>query len=292
MLRCRHVLACTSLIFLAMDGFAQSSDVLRIDYLRIPKNASGIETSRYKFLLNIPIKLNEDNYLVAGAEYNQFDVGYSVELPFDNSELDTFHIVDFNLGHITKWNENWRLITVVTPRLASNFVKSPDGDDFFFNATATFLKDVPEGDKPFRLVLGLSFNSTTGLPFPLPLVSYYKRFHPKWSYTLGIPRTNFRYHLTEKQFLQASVLLDGYFINIQNDIALPDGRTGSRISLSALVAALGYQYRIAKRTSFYVLMGHTIEQEGILRNDKRDNVFTLNRDGNFYLRGGFKISIF
>lgn len=279
-------------IFLGHCALAQSTDLVRVEYLNIPENDSGIKTERYKFLLNYPIKLSWDNYLVLGAEYNKFKAEFPEDFPFDRDELDSFHVVDFNLGYITRWNENWRLISIVTPRLASNFTDGVRNDDFFINATATFWKEGTRKENPFRLVLGLSFNSTTGLPFPLPLVSYYYRFHPKWSYTLGIPRMNFKYHPAEKHTLQFALLFDGYFINIQDDILLSTNEVGSRISLSSLVGALGYQYNVTKKASFFVLAGRSILQEGILRNDQRDNVFLLNDEPNFYLRGGFKISIF
>lgn len=274
-------------------GFGQSTDIFRIEYLNIPENDTGIKTQRYKALFNFPIKLNEKkDYLITGLEYNRFDVGYSQEFPFDESELIRFHVVDLNMGFITKWNENWNLVTVITPRLASNFTDGVMSDDFFFNATATFWKENSKADKPFRIVLGLSYNSTTGLPVPLPLVSYYRRFHPKWSYTLGIPRSNFKYHFTKKHTLEATLLLDGYFINVQDDILLPDGELGSKISLSALVGALGYQYKLSKRMAIFALVGRSIEQEGKLRNDKRGDVFLLNDEANLYIRTGFKIGIF
>ncbi|MDT0608205.1 DUF6268 family outer membrane beta-barrel protein [Croceitalea rosinachiae] len=280
------------ILTLSLSTFSQSTDLVRVEYLRIPENDTGIQTSRYKFLLNAPIKVNTNNYLVIGAEYNQFDVDYSRELPFDKSELQKFHIIDMNLGYITKWNENWRFIGILTPRFASNFTNGIISDDFFFNATATLWKEKKNVEKPFRIVLGLSFNSTTGLPIPLPLVSYYKRFHPNWSYTLGIPKMNFKYHPNKKNTIQMALLLDGYFINVQDDIELPDNMVGSKISLSALVGIVGYQYNITKMMSLYVLGGRSFIQEGILRNDRRDRTFLLNSEANFYLRTGFKISIF
>ncbi len=271
----------------------QSTDIFRLEYLNIPENDTGIKTQRYKVLFNLPIKLSEKkDYLITGAEYNRFDVGYSRDLPFDKSELIRFHVVDLNVGYLAKWNENWNLITILTPRLASNFTDGVQTDDFFINATASFWKESPDADKPFRIVLGLSFNSTTGLPIPLPVVSYYKRFHPKWSYTLGIPKTNFKYHLAKKHTLEMALFLDGYFINIQDDIPLPDGQLASKISLSALLTTIGYQYNISKRMSFFAIAGRSIEQEGILRNDSRDNVFLLNAESNLYIRTGFKIAIF
>ena len=184
---------CLLVIFLTLaPGHAQSTDILRVEYLRIPENDTGIETSRYRFALNLPIKVGWDKYLVAGAEYNRLDVGFSQTLPFDSSELNRLHIVDLNVGYITKWNDNWRVIGIITPRFASNFTDGVVTEDFFFNAIATFLKEKSDVPKPFRIVLGLSYNSTTGFPVPLPLVSYYKRFHPKWSYTIGRDFDRFR----------------------------------------------------------------------------------------------------
>lgn len=264
-----------------------------MEYLNIPENDTGIKTQRYKFLFNLPIKINaKKDYLITGLEYNKLDVGYSRDFGFDKSELNRFHVVDLNLGYITKWNENWNLVTIVTPRLASNFTEGSISDDFFLNATATFWKENPIAEKPYRIVLGLSYNSTTGLPIPLPLISYYRRFHPNWSYTLGIPRSSFKYHLAKKHTLEMALFLDGYFINIQNNIVLPDNQIASKISLSALVTAFGYQYNISKRMALYVLAGRSIEQEGKLRNDDRGDVFLLNNESNLYIRTGFKIGIF
>jgi len=281
------------LLFIGIQGlWAQSTDLFRVEYLRIPENDTGIQTSRYRVLLNMPIKVNKHDYLVLGGEYNELDIDFSAELPFDRREVEKLHVIDFNIGYITKWNENWRLVGIITPRIASNLTEGTLTDDFFFNATATFWKENKNAEKPFRIVLGLSYNSTTGLPIPLPLVSYYRRFHPKWSYTLGIPKSNFKFHASEKHTLQLALLLDGYFINIQDNIQLPDGDVGSKISLSAMVANIGYQYNINKNMSFYALFGRSVLLESKLRDDARNDVFLLNNEVNLFLRGGFRISIF
>ena len=272
--------------------YAQSTDLFKLEYLRIPENNTGINTSRYKVILNAPFKVKKNNILVVGGEYNEFDINFSNEFSFDKSIVEKLHIIDLNLGYITKWNDDWRLVGILTPRIASNLTKGVLKDDFFFNATATFWKENDTAEKPYRIVLGLSFNCTTGLPIPLPLVSYYRRFHPNWSFTLGIPKSNFKYHPSDKHTLQLALSLDGYFINIQDDIVLPDGNIGSRISLSALVANFGYQYNINKNMSFYALFGHSVILNSTLRDDKRNEVFLLNNEANLFLRTGFKVSIF
>ncbi|WP_375325068.1 DUF6268 family outer membrane beta-barrel protein [Flagellimonas sp. GZD32] len=252
-----------------------------------------MKTQRYKALFNYPIKLNAKNdYLITGFEYNRFDMDYSRDLPFDKSELIRFHVVDFNAGIITKLNENWNFIAILTPRLASNLLDGTETDDFFMNATATIWKERPNADKPYRLVLGLTYNSTTGLPVPLPLINYYRRFHPNWSYTLGIPRTNFRHHINKKHFVELALFLDGYYINLQNDVIMEDGEVASKISLTALVGSIGYQYNISNRMALFATLGRSVIQEGILRNDDQGSVYLLNNESSFYIRTGFKIGIF
>ncbi|MGN7515404.1 MAG: DUF6268 family outer membrane beta-barrel protein [Allomuricauda sp.] len=273
--------------------WAQSTDIFRVEYLNIPENDTGIKTQRYKALINLPIKLNEkQDYLITGMEYNRFDMGYSENLPFDKSELIRFHVIDLNLGYLTKWNENWNLVTILTPRMASNFMNGTVTDDFFMNATATFWKERPNADKPYRIVLGLTYNSTTGLPVPLPLVNYYRRFHPNWSFTFGIPKSSLRHYFNKKHSLEMALLLDGYFINLQNDILLDNGQVASKISLTSLLGTLVYQYNISKRMSLFAMVGKTVVQEGILRNDDQGKVYLLNDESNFYIRTGFKIGVF
>lgn len=244
-------------------------------------------------LFNLPFKLNEKkDYLLTGMEYNRFDIGYSQEFPFDKSELIRFHVVDLNLGLITKWNENWSLVTIITPRMASNFVTGSISDDFFLNATATFWKESPKAEKPFRIVLGLTYNNTAGLPFPLPIISYYRRFHPKWSYTLGVPKSDFKYYMGKKHTLETAVFWDGYLMNVQNNIVLPDDQIASKISWSVLVGSLIYQYNLSERMALFLSVGRSIDQEGKLRNDNNKGVYLLNDESNLYIRTGFKIGIF
>lgn len=276
---------------MVFDLNGQSTDLFRIEYLHLPENSTGITTSKYRVLANYPFKLNEESYFFVGGEYNQFKAEFSRPFPFDTADLEKFYIIDMNLGYLTKWNENWRFVGILTPRLASNFTNGIISDDLFINATATLWKEASNADKPFRIVVGLTFNSTTGLPVPLPLVSYYKRFHRKWSYTLGTSKSNLKFH-AKKHSLELAVFLDGYFMNIQDDIVLLDNQLGSRVSLSALISGIGYQYEITNQLKFYAIAGGSIVQWGQLRNDQRQNTFLLNNDSNQYFRTGIKFSLF
>jgi len=271
---------------------AQTPDLLRLEYTVIPENEFGIRTNRYRALFNAPIKLSTENYLVAGMEYNRYEFEIERDLPFDFNNLLRLHIIDLNLGYTFMMNPDWRVVGVLTPRIASNLERGLDNNDLRLNASLVFWKERKELDKPYRLILGLSFNSATGLPYPLPLINYYKRFHKNWSYTLGIPRSDFKFYIKDKHVLETAVFLDGYFVNLQSNIELPDNNLGTAISLSALVGTLGYQYKITKEVSVYALAGFSMLQEGLIRDGDRGRAFTLNDEGNFYLRTGFKIGIF
>lgn len=286
-----RVFFCVFLLYTAI-GYSQSTDIFRLDYTRLPEGGSDSQVSRYRILFNAPINVGPERYLVLGADYNYIDFDQTRDFPFDDSRLDKLHVIDFNVGYIFQWKSDWRFIGIVTPRLASDFERGIVGRDFLLNVTATLWKEKKDIEKPFRLVVGLTYNSTTGLPVPLPLINYFKRFDLKWSYTLGIPRMDLKYYLTEKHTFISALFLDGYFVNIQEDIILPDNSIGSSISLSVIVGALGYQHNITRSLSFYTWGGYALRRKGQLRDDNRKSVFVLNDKPGLYFRAGFKISIF
>lgn len=258
----------------------------------MPAGKSAVDMSRYRFLINVPIQTGFDKYFIVGAEYNFIDFQTDAVLPFENEEIENLHVIDLNLGYLFKWNPNWRFVGIFSPRLASNFIGSLQTRDIKLNMTATFWKEKSEVDKPFRLILGLSYNASSGLPIPLPLVSYYKRYHPKWSYAVGIPKSSFKFYPAEGHTIQTALFLDGFFVNSQNDLIIPDGGVGDAISQRALVGIVGYQYNLNKNFSFYTMFGHTIFRRSSIRDMRRNDVLEIDTNGSLYIRGGFKFAIF
>ncbi len=271
---------------------AQTPDVFRAEYMILPRNDSGAKLARIKLVANIPIKVGDSSLLVIGSEYNRlaYDLDRS-DISINQQGLNNFHVVDINLGFVRTYSKDWRLIGVLTPRLASTLTNPLENGDFSINATIGAFRDRPYLDKPTRLVLGIAYNSAVALRVPLPVVYFEKRFHPSWSYIIGVPKTGMKHHFDEKHMLQTEFILDGYFVNLQNNTALPDATFASSISSSAAVVTLGYSYNITKEMSFYGFFGHTIFQLGVLRDDDRNDIFTLNDDPSFYIRTGFRIGL-
>ena len=272
---------------------AQLTDLARVEYSYIPKNNSEDSFDRFRFLLNYPIKMSEDAYLLIGGEYSRITLNLEDSYPFPTSNLRRLHVLDFNLGYTFKMSENWRFGAKITPRLASTLRHKISGDDIFLNGGVYAINDRTKdktASKPYRLVLGLTYNTTTGIPLPLPFVSYFRRVNEKWSYNLGVPKTNVKYYINENNIIQTFVGIDGYFANTQERFSI-DGKEADSVSLSLVLAGIGYEYCFTDHLVWYAYTGYTLSMSNRLRDQNREDVFKLDNVNKFYLRTGFKFKI-
>jgi len=272
---------------------AQLTDLARLEYSFIPKSNSEDQYTRLKALLNYPIKLKNGDYIVVGAEYNRILLNLEDDYPFDTSTLDKIHVIDLNLGYTFKWNENWRFGAKFNPRIASTLTEHLTSDDFFMNGGIFFINDRTDDEnltRTYRLILGLTYNATVGLPFPLPFVSYYREINEKWSFNAGVPKSNLKYTINAKNSLQTFVTLDGYLAHLQ-DVSMVNGKNVDHISLSVAVGGFGYEYGFTKHLVLYLYSGYTFRLNNTLRDKNRNEVFKLDDVNAFYLRTGIKFKI-
>ncbi|TCK66763.1 hypothetical protein DFQ05_2037 [Winogradskyella wandonensis] len=272
---------------------AQLTDLARLEYSFIPSSKSEDQYTRLRALLNYPIKVGDENYLVVGAEYNRILLNLEEDYPFNTQELSALNIIDLNLGYTFKTGENTRLGFKINPRIASTLNGTVTMDDVFLNGGVFYIKDRTKADdlkKPYRLVLGLTYNTTAGIPFPLPFVNYFRQINKNWSFSAGIPKSNLKYYFNSSSILQLFTTLDGYFANLQSPIVV-DGKEATNISLSVAVGGLGYEYCFTDNLVAYMYSGFTFRLNNILRNSDRDNIFQLNQRNAFYLRTGIKFKI-
>ena len=282
---------------------AQITDLARVEYTYFPQKQSDNSFKRFRVFANLPIKIgNKGAYLVPGLEYRNVNFDYEDATNFNAESLDVFHSFQASLGYTWKISEEWRLAFRAGSIVASNF--EADGlskDDFLVTGSAYAIKDRTgegEANKPWRLIIGLNYSTVAGRPFPLPFVNYYKKFHSQWSYGLGIPKTNLRYFATDRSTFQAFATLDGFFANIQSNRSIPNletekqpGGEAGNISMTIVLAGLGYEYKIMSHLFFYVYGGHTVLNDIRLRDDDGDDVLTINDTNSWYARGGIKVKI-
>lgn len=276
---------------LTQFAFTQNSDFFRLEYAHNPYNASEAEFSRFKASFNVPFKLKNGDYFITGMEYQHYNFTFDDDVTFPTENIDRLHVLDLNLSYTTKWNENWRLVLLFAPRIASTWTGSLESDDFQLNGTAYIVKNRPNLEKPYRLILGIGINSSAGVPIPLPTINYWKQFHPKWSYSLGIPKFNLKHQFTPKHSAQVFMQLDGFFVNIQDRFNAPNGKRAESISYRAIVGGLGYEYKFNKYLSYYLYGGYTLNQNTIFRDNDRDKILTIDDNRNFYLRTGIKFGL-
>jgi hypothetical protein len=272
---------------------AQLADLARLEYSFIPKSNSEDQYTRLRLALNYPIETSEDCYFIIGAEYNRIILNLEDNYPFDTSLLRTISVIDLNLAYTFKTSEKWRLGFKFSPRIASTLTKSITGDDFFLNGGAFAIQDRTKDEslkRPYRLILGLTYNASTGIPFPLPFVSYYRKPSDKYSFSLGVPKSNIKRFLNAKNTLQAFASLDGYFAHLQEPSAV-NGNQVDNISLSVIVGGAGYEYLFTKHLVAYAYAGYTFRLNNVLRDKNRDEVFKLDDLNAFYLRTGIKFKI-
>ncbi|AEH00104.1 DUF6268 family outer membrane beta-barrel protein [Lacinutrix sp. 5H-3-7-4] len=272
---------------------AQLTDLARIEYSYIPKGNSEDSFKRFRTLLNYPIELKNDSYLIIGGEYSNIDFDIEDHYPFETNNLSQLHIIDFNLAYTFKVSEKWRLGAKIAPRIASTLREKIGGDDIFLNGGVYAVNDRTKDEsakKPYRLIVGLTYNSTAGIPLPLPFVSYYRRVNKHWSFNLGIPKTNVKYFFNEKNIVQLYTSIDGYFANIQGPLLVND-QQADNISLSVIVTGLGYEYCFTKNLLWYAYTGYTLSMNNRLRDSDREEVFKLDNVNTLYFRSGIKFKI-
>jgi hypothetical protein len=194
--------------------------------------------------------------------------------------------------------KDWRLAAKVGAEVNSNFESGEvTKEDLNFTGAVFIIKN-RSGDtiaKPSRFIIGLNYTTNAGRPFPLPVINYYKKFHPDWSYSVGTPKSNLKYMMRKKHAIQGFVTLDGFFSNIQNNIDIINTdatiSTAENISMTLVLGGIGYEYLFSKHLVFYAYGGHTIYNEIRLRDSKRNSLYKINEKNTYYLRTGIKFKI-
>ncbi|CAL65492.1 conserved hypothetical protein, secreted [Christiangramia forsetii KT0803] len=287
------------LLFFSLSAFCQSTDLARLEYTYFPQKNSDNSFRRIRAQVAYPIALKkEGSYLIPGLEYRNVQFKYDDPVPFATSDLDRFQSFTASLGYTFKMNDIWRFGAQGGLKIASNFSQNDIfSDDLIYTGALYFIK-IKEDDRyyePWRLILGLQYSTTTGFPFPLPIVNYYKRWDENWSFMAGIPKSNLKYYFNDKHEVQLFATLDGFFSNIQKNFdATPEVQNNpvaESMSMTILLSGLGYEFKLTDHLKFYLYGGHTIINDIRFRDADKNDVYTINDTNTFYARSGLKFTI-
>lgn len=293
------------LLLCAMVMAAQTTDLARVEYLHLPFSKSANSINRYRALLQAPIPLDKEKnkLFVLGFEYRYIDV--NIEDPsdvtaFTNHLVTSTKQVDGYAGYVWKHNEHWRFGVKAGVKIQTDWEGSLVGDDFIYEVGAYVINDrkknPEEGKKPYRFIAGLTYSTTPGRWYPLPILNYYKEFKPNWTYTLGVPKTNVRHYLNDghKDAIQAFATLDNVYANIQQNFQPisasqnPDGKMAESIQETIVLLGLGYEHFFTEHFLFYAYAAHSVYNDFRLEDGEGKKIYKINTENSPYFRTGLK----
>lgn len=283
------------LFHISTSSYAQLSDLAKLDYTKLPKGTSDVGYDRLRGLFNFPIKVKDGSFFLIGLDYSKIELSFDNNIDaFDIDAIEDFQLLDLNIGYTFKMNENWRFGARFTPGFSSNLVKELSFEDAVFSGDIVFINDkIDDTDvkKPYRLILGISYSGNRGIPFPIPFISYYRKFHPNWSYKFGIPKSNLQYHLSKRSRIKLIAELDGFTSNIQGGLLVNGNKLADKANMAIIIGGLRYEYKFTNHIELYFNIAHILSSSAKLKDRKNNTVISVNKSNTYYLRSGIRFKI-
>lgn len=274
---------------------AQTSDLAAINFTGLPKGNSDVGYARLRGLFNYPIKIGQGKYAFVGLDYSKIELSFDKEITsFDIDAIEDFQLLDLNIGYTFKLNDNWRFATRFSPGVSSNLVKQLSFEDVVFSGDIVFIKDKRNDDgvsRPYRLMLGASYSGNRGFPFPLPFISYYRKFRPDWSFNIGVPKSNLQYHFSERNRLKLVAELDGFTSNIQDNILVNGNRFADKINMSLIISGLQYEFHVSEHLELFINTSYILSSSAALKDRKNKTILSVNDNNIYYLKTGIRFKI-
>ncbi|WP_436515425.1 DUF6268 family outer membrane beta-barrel protein [Ekhidna sp. To15] len=288
----RLVIGCICCLLLTQVQ-GQLLDVAKAEYLYVPGSSSNFEYHRQEFEVNVPFEVKEGGYLFVGFDYSRIVFRFQeTEDSYDKTHAENFQSIDLNLTYTFEMKNNWRFGLQLSPSINSNFQDGITSDDFLMNGVAAFIKtkDGSESKKRNRLIIGLAYSTISRVPIPFPFINYYRKFHPKWSYTIGAPYSNIQYHASEKNRFKIHAEGDAFNAHIQEDILVENFGIADRIRVFIINVGFRYEYKFSEHIESYLVLSRTVFSDLQLRKGK-DMIFQPGLDNAMFFRLGVRCKI-
>lgn len=288
----RFIIGCICCLTL-ISAQSQLLDLAKSEYLYVPGSNSNFEYHRQQIEANVPFKLNEGAYFFVGFDYSRILFRFQeAEDSYNKANAENFQSIDLNLTYTFEMKNNWRFGFQLSPSFNSNFQDGIVSDDFLVNGVMAFIKtkDGSISKKRNRLIIGLAYSTTTRFPIPFPFVSYYRKFHPKWSYTVGAPYTNIQFHATDTHRFKLHAEGEAFNTHVQEDIQVDGFGDADRIRVFFINVGFRYEYKLSEHIESYLLLSRTVFSDLQLRNGK-DVVFQPVLDNAMLFRLGIRCKI-
>ncbi len=256
--------------------FGQYLDLAKVEYSYLPGENANFEYQRQHVLFNVPFRVSDKAYFFAGLDYSNIRFKFQEDSDsYNKQETEHFKSLDLALSYIYELKNDWYIGVKLAPSFTSNLEERLGKSDFLLSGVVVFVKDKMDTEivrKPHRIIAGVYYTTTSRFPGPFPFFSYYRKFHEKWSYTIGAPSSNLKYYFDEKHRIQLYAEGDGFNSNIQNGVLINDELFADRIRMFLILAGYRYEYSISKHFEAYLNVTRTVFSDVQLR-DGKENVF-------------------
>jgi len=284
------ILAC----FCCLTGTSQLLDLAKIENSHITGTEANFQYNRFRTLFNIPFKLTDKSYFLAGFDYSDIQFEFrKTNDSYEKSDAERFRSLDLNLTYTIKMEKNWIFGAQFTPSFISNLEGPLIREDMRYKGMILFLKDMKSVEgvkKPYRIFLGLFYNSISRFPAPIPFIAYYRKFHPKWSYRVGLPYSNLQFHAAHNHRFKIHANADSFNASIQDGLIVNGEEEANRIRMMLIMAGFRYEYKFSKHIESFINITRTFNSTIQLRNGK-ENVLEENLDGVMHYRMGIRCKI-
>ncbi|MEO9872052.1 DUF6268 family outer membrane beta-barrel protein [Ekhidna sp.] len=290
----RIVLSIVIVFCLYSGANCQYLDLAKVEYTVAPGDDANFSYNSKRILFNVPFRIHDKAYFFAGVDYTATNINLREEMDsYDKSDTDNFTEIDLNLTYTSMMNNDWRFGVQITPSVNSNLQDGLMSQDLLMSGVIVFVKDKKNSDsakKPFRIIAGLSYSTNSRRPIPFPFISYYRKFHRKWSYNVGAPVSNVQYHISEKHRIKVYAEGDGFNAHIQNGVIVNEMDRANRLRMLLILTGLRYEYKVSKHIESYLNVTRTVFSDVQLRDDM-ENVFVPAIDNLMHYRIGLRCKI-
>lgn len=282
-------------LFIGNSLSAQYLDLAKVEMTYVPGDNANFSYINRRILINAPFKTKKDDaYIFAGIEYANATVRLEEEVDsFDKSEAENFNEINLKFAYTWKTRRDWRMGFQISPALRSNLAGPLERGDLLISGLFAFVidkKDLNTVRRPWRVIFGFAYTSISRTPIPFPFISYYRKFHPKWSYNIGAPVTNVQFHASERHRVKFFAQGEGLNAHIQDGVIVNDEIFADRLRILLVSVGYRYEYNISEHIESYINITRTIFSDFQLRNGL-ENVFTPVIDNAMHYQLGIRLKI-
>jgi len=279
------------IISVANKTYSQvDKDLFSFNYTLMPIGNDGVDFYKTDFNANIPIKLKSGS-LTNNVGLDYYQMNYNNAYSFSTEGLTKFYSINYGLSYTYPWSDKWSINSQLQASIVSSLANTVDFDDLFLSGELSVTKKTKEKDKFASLTFGVNYSAITGKPRILPTISYTKSVNDKFSYGIGFPKAYAEYQINDINSLNAFLLADGFYANLNNPIFVNTTNEARKASFSSTSLGVEYNYTMDDFWIISFKTGYSLYNDLTLINSDGTEVFDFDTHAKPFFSTGIKFNL-